>query len=55
MNEEYPVCIDPDYREIEETPNQNIFKCLSLSENCSFDDYTDSLSAFRKEADLYGD
>jgi hypothetical protein len=28
INENYPVCIDPDEYVILETPNQNIFKML---------------------------
>ena len=30
VNEHFPICKDPEEREIEETPNQNIFKALAL-------------------------
>lgn len=55
LNENYPICKDPDEREIEETPNQNLFEMMNLTPESSFDDYTKGLTMFRSELDLYGD
>ena len=50
VNENFPVCVDPEQIIIEETPNQNIFAALELPVDCSYNEYSQALSKFRTES-----
>jgi len=39
VNDNFPVCIDPDFVELLETPNQNIMEALKITVESSFHDY----------------
>jgi len=53
-NENFPICIDPDFVELLETPNQNIMNALNLTVDSSFQDYCKGIETFWKEDELYG-